>query len=96
MKFCSKCGAQLHPEAVICPQCGCAVEPVAPVVEDKVSVGLVILAIFIPLFGIIYWPCTHKKTPRRARACGIAAIISWVVSFIISMSSMAAIFEQLL
>ena len=23
MKFCTKCGAQLYDEAVVCPQCGC-------------------------------------------------------------------------
>lgn len=26
MKYCSKCGAQLLDEAVICPSCGCPVE----------------------------------------------------------------------
>ena len=27
MKFCSKCGAQLADEAVVCPKCGCSVQP---------------------------------------------------------------------
>ncbi len=26
MKFCSKCGKELHDDAVVCPGCGCAVE----------------------------------------------------------------------
>ena len=26
MKYCSKCGNELHDEAVICPKCGCPVE----------------------------------------------------------------------
>lgn len=26
MKYCTKCGAELHDEAVICPKCGCKVE----------------------------------------------------------------------
>ncbi|MGI6644439.1 MAG: hypothetical protein ACOX28_01545 [Bacilli bacterium] len=26
MKYCSKCGNELHDEAVICPKCGCEVE----------------------------------------------------------------------
>lgn len=26
MKFCSKCGKEIHDEAVVCPGCGCAVE----------------------------------------------------------------------
>ncbi len=24
MKYCTKCGAELHDEAVVCPRCGCA------------------------------------------------------------------------
>ena len=87
MKYCSKCGTELVDEAIVCPNCGCTVEgyaPAQPAVEDKVSVGLCVLSAFIPLFGIIYWPLKHKETPKKAKACGITAIISWVVSFILS------------
>ena len=28
MKYCVKCGNELHDEAVICPKCGCAVEDI--------------------------------------------------------------------
>ena len=92
MKFCSKCGKEILDEAVICPHCGCAVanfqSKVAEVVEDNISVGLCVLSALIPLVGLIYWPVQHKKTPRRARACGITAIISWAIAFIIIMSGM--------
>ena len=41
MKFCTKCGKEIMDEAIICPNCGCAVAnaviPNQPV-EDKVSV----------------------------------------------------------
>ena len=90
MKYCSKCGAELVDEAVICPNCGCAVEgfePAKPAEEDKASVGLCILSVLIPLFGIIYWAVKHKATPKKAKACGIAAIISWVAGFALSMFS---------
>ena len=30
MKYCSKCGAELVDEAVVCPKCGCSVAPQAP------------------------------------------------------------------
>ncbi|MBR3096130.1 MAG: zinc-ribbon domain-containing protein [Clostridia bacterium] len=30
MKYCQKCGKELLDEAVICPNCGCAVAPVQP------------------------------------------------------------------
>ena len=85
MKFCTKCGKEMFDEAVVCPNCGCATgKPVANSQEDdQVSVGLCILAVLIPLFGVIYWPLKHKETPKKAKACGIAAIISWAVSFVL-------------
>ena len=92
MKFCTKCGKEIMDEAVICPNCGCAVAnavvPKQPV-EDKVSVGLCILAALLPLFGIIYWPVKHKETPKKAQAVGITAIVAWVITFVIMMISMS-------
>ncbi len=85
MKFCTHCGKEIMEEAVICPACGCATinnNPMVLTQEDTVSVGLCILAAFIPLFGIIYWPVMHAKTPKRAKACGITALIAWGVSFL--------------
>lgn len=81
MKYCQHCGKQLLNEAVICPGCGCFVQAETHI-DGSVSVGLVILAILIPLFGIIYWPVKAKTRPKCARACGIAAIISCVVSLV--------------
>lgn len=89
MKFCSKCGKEILDEAIVCPNCGCAVvNPTTPsqICDDKVSVGLCVLAALIPLFGIIYWPLKHKETPKKAQACGITAIIAWAFSFAVLMS----------
>ena len=86
MKFCTKCGKEIYDEAVICPNCGCAVANTVTkqnTEEDQVSIGLCVLAALIPLFGIIYWPLKHRETPKKAKACGITAIISWAVSFVI-------------
>ena len=85
MKFCQHCGKELLDAAAICPGCGCSVQTENKQVTDvdeSVSVGLVILAVLIPLFGIIYWPVKAKERPKCAQACGIAAIISWVVYFL--------------
>ncbi len=87
MKYCQHCGKEIRDEAVVCPGCGCAVQAVSntqsPEVDESVSAGLVVLAVLIPLFGIIYWPVKAKTRPKCALACGIAAIISWVLGFII-------------
>ena len=86
--FCNHCGKEVMNEAVICPHCGCALkkDAVTPSVEDKVSVGLMILSILIPLIGIILWPVKHKETPKAAMAYGLAGIISWAVAFVLLMS----------
>ena len=84
MKFCSKCGKEVLDEAVVCPNCGCAVPTRSFAPQDEVSVGLVILSVIIPLFGIIYWLVKREETPKKAKACGIAGIISLVVSLILS------------
>ena len=91
MKFCQKCGKQIMDEAVICTNCGCSVSQITVPEEDNVSVGLCILAFLIPMFGVIYWPVKHKETPKRARACGITAIISWVLGIIMSIIFSAAV-----
>lgn len=85
MKFCQNCGAEIDKNAIICIKCGCSTKPAnqATEVDDSVSVGLVVLAVLIPLFGIIYWPVKAKSRPKCAKACGIASIISWVVSFLL-------------
>lgn len=93
MKFCQHCGKELFDEAVICTGCGCSVQTTntnaqVAEVDESVSVGLVILAVLIPLFGIIYWPVKAKTRPKCAKACGIAAIISWAFFFILGMAGM--------
>jgi len=62
MKYCSQCGKELVDEAVVCPNCGCAVQaPVNPQ-EDKPSTGLNILAFLFPLVGLILFLCFQKTT----------------------------------
>ena len=85
MKFCQYCGKEIVDEAVVCTNCGCSViqtNSPAHNVDDTVDIGLVILSVFIPLFGIIYWPLNAKNRPKCASTCGIAAIISWFISAI--------------
>ena len=89
MKFCSKCGKEIVDEAVVCPNCGCAVAGASMSIDKnagEVSVGLCVLAALIPLFGLIYWPVKHKENPKGAQAVGITAIVAWAISFVIWMS----------
>lgn len=83
MKYCSNCGAEIDENAVVCVKCGCAVQGKQlqnTMNEDTANVGFIILSVLIPLFGVIYWLVKAKEYPKRAKACGIAGIISFAVS----------------
>ena len=87
MKYCSQCGKELVDEAVVCPNCGCAVQaPVNPQ-EDKPSTGLSILAFLFPLVGLILFLCFQKTTPVRAKAIGKWALIGFIVGVALSILS---------
>lgn len=78
--FCRYCGNEIRDEAVVCIHCGC---PTNSEVEDKVSVGLCILAVIIPLFGLVYWAIKLKEKPKNAKAIGLCALIAAIVWFFI-------------
>ena len=98
MKICSKCGNGISDTSDFCPSCGFMIEdPIGderPEEDeeyeeygeyeyDEISVGLCILAVLIPLFGFIYWAVKHPEAPRRARACGISALIAFGFNLIV-------------
>ena len=94
MKFCTNCGNQIADDAAFCPSCGASATnnaapttttyAAAPAVADEVNIGLCVVSALIPLFGIIYWALKYKETPKKAKACGITAIVAWVVSILLS------------
>ena len=107
MKFCSKCGKELLDEAVVCTGCGCAVanapQPIqatnAAPVADEVNIGFCVLSALIPLFGVIYWAMKYKETPKKAKACGITALVSWGVGILFSIlwtTAFSSIFSNIL
>lgn len=51
--------------------------------EDKKSIGLNILAWFVPLFGFIFWGIKKKDTPIKAKSVGKTALISFIVNMVI-------------
>ena len=71
-------------EAVVCPNCGCAVQAPVNQQEDKPSTGLNILAFLFPLVGLILFLCFQKTTPVRAKAIGKWALDGFVVGVALS------------
>lgn len=87
MKYCQQCGSQLVDQAVMCPNCGCAVQAPVNQQEYKPSTGLNILAFLFPLVGLILFLCFQKTTPVRAKAIGKWALDGFVVGVALSILS---------
>ena len=62
-------------------------------VQDKVNVWLVILSWFIPLAGLIIFLVQKKTSPKTAKASGICALISALLSVVVTIASFALIFS---
>jgi predicted amidophosphoribosyltransferase len=84
MKYCSQCGKELVDEAVVCPNCGCAVQAPVSQQEDKPSTVLNILAFLFPVIGLILFLCFQKTTPVRAKAIGKWTLDGFVVGVALS------------
>ena len=80
MKFCSKCGAQIEDDAVICVKCGCAVAPEKKLSKDEKSTGFNVLAFFIPLIGLILWLIWKEDYPIKSKSIGKSALIGFCIS----------------
>lgn len=87
MKYCQQCGSQLVDQAVMCPNCGCAVQEPANQQEDQPSMGLNVLAFLFPLIGLILYLSYKKTTPVRAKAIGKWALIGFIVGVALSILS---------
>lgn len=90
--FCSKCGKEVHDEAVVCTSCGCSIgkkEQVSDesVGEDKASGGLIVVSILFPIVGVILGIVNLcKKKTKSGTTYLVAGIIAWVV-FIVLLST---------
>ena len=85
--FCSKCGHEIDDEAVVCTNCGCAVNGIKnnvnKTVVDDVPNGLLdVLGFLIPLVGLIMYCVMHSQTPRKANQIGLFALIGFIINFI--------------
>lgn len=85
--FCQKCGKELLDEAVVCTNCGCAVNGAkqiqkAAAGEDIPNAGWNILAFLIPIVGLIMFCVMYEKTPVKAKQIGLFALIGFVVNLI--------------
>lgn len=64
-----------------------------PQQEDKTSVGLAILSFFIPIVGLILFLVKRDKSPKTSKACGICALVSFLVNLVVIGLSFALVFK---
>ena len=88
MAFCKNCGTQIDDNAVACPSCGAAqnntpqVENTAPQVVDNGGFGWGLLGCCIPVVGLILFLVWRDTKPKTAKAAGIGALVSVIISVV--------------
>lgn len=75
-KFCSHCGREVFPQAVVCPNCGCSVREEE---ADVPNTGLNVRAFLFPIVGLILYLVYHDKAPNKAHKIGLFALIGFSI-----------------
>lgn len=83
MKYCSTCGAEIHDESVVCPNCGCMTDFGLLQKLNENSPMQKALSFFLPLVGLILYITYSRDNPRKANNCGKWALIGFIVNIIL-------------
>ena len=92
--FCKYCGTDMG-AAVFCPQCkrqagydvlldGATHYDLERKVNDVPNIFLIILAFFIPLFGLIFYVTSIRRYKVKSRAYGISSLVGVGVNIAIA------------
>ena len=86
--FCSKCGKEVLDEAVVCTNCGCAINGSSfcknnDAEEDVPNGGLNLLGFLIPIAGLILYCVNVTKTPKKANQIGAFSLAGFLIGLII-------------
>lgn len=84
--FCKKCGKEIHDEAVVCVNCGCAVEENAGNKEGKSWLATLLLCFFLGGLGIHRFYTGHIATGvvqlLTLGCCGLWTFIDFIMIII--------------
>ena len=90
MAFCKNCGVQIDDHATVCPSCGVSqTNTTAPAVVDNGGFGWGVLGCCIPIVGLILFLVWKDTKPKTAKAAGIGALVSVIVSVVFYVLSFA-------
>ena len=78
--YCKNCGNEMEEAASFCSHCGTRLDGNAnqSVSKDRSHLAFGFLCFFIPILGLIFFLVFEKKNPKRARACGVGALIGFI------------------
>ena len=85
-KYCTRCGNQCDPKAVICVRCGYQFTDMynpMPKSDDKPSKGLKFLCFLFPILGLVLYLVNMNDKPVSAKAYGKSALIGFIVGIIL-------------
>ena len=85
MKFCSNCGSEINDNAIVCIKCGCAIGKINFIdPNDSSSKGFALLGFFFPVVGLILYLVWNNTNPKKAKSCGIGALLGVIIIPIIT------------
>ena len=84
MKFCSKCGKEIHDDAVVCVNCGCSVANGLVEADDAPNTGFAVLGFFVPIVGLVLYLINKDKSPKKAKSAGKGALAGVITSVVLS------------
>lgn len=59
--------------------------------QDEVSIELCILSFIVPDVGFIHWSCYQDETPKRSKACVVAALLSYGIKIFAAFAILIAL-----
>lgn len=81
--YCKNCGSQIDDNAYVFPHCGVKAESKPAEASGGAKVGWGFLSWFIPLVGLILFLTWRKERPDVAKVCGICALVSFILNFVV-------------
>lgn len=79
--YCKHCGQPIDDNAVVCPNCGASQNSSnGSPTNDTGSIGWGILGCCIPVVGLVLFLVWRDTKPRNAKAAGIGALVSVILS----------------
>ena len=81
-KYCTHCGNQCDPKAVICVKCGCPFENNLPREDDKPMGILKFFCFFVPILGLVLYLINMKDKPISAKAYGKSSLIGFILGIV--------------